>query len=143
MLLITLMLGCGAGTLRCNLNDVASGEMAVDLDGEDWAGPLAWQLSGDSIQLNAEAVDGVWITAVGQTTDDGRSAADALDSLPATFDLSDGGWAILYTDSDSDRSASGTLEILEEDSDRFRGCVAFTTEGGVNASGAFSAAPSR
>lgn len=143
MLLLTLMLGCGAGTLRCDLGDAASGEMALDVDGEAWAGPLSWRLSGDSLQLNADASDGVWVTAVGQTTDDGRSAADGLDDLPAAFDLSDGGWAILYTDSDSDRSASGTLEVLEDDSDRLRGCVAFTTDGGAEVFGAFSAAPAR
>lgn len=139
MLLLTLVLGCGAGTLHCTLSDASSGELALDIDGEDWAGPLAWRFSGDSLQLNADAVGGVWVTAVGQTTDDGRTATEGLDDLPAAFDLADGGWAVLYTDSDSDRSASGTMEVLEEDSERLRGCIAFETEAGVSVSGAFSA----
>jgi len=139
MMMILFALGCGAGTLRCTLDDAASGEMVLDIDGEDWTGPLSWQLAGDSLQLNADESDGQWVTAVGQETSGGLTGAEGLDDLPAAFDLSDGGWAVLYTASDSDRSASGTLEVLEEDGDQFRGCIAFTTEAGVSASGSFSA----
>lgn len=143
MLILTLLIACGAGTLRCDLDDASPGTMALTIDDVAWSGPLSWQLAGDSLQLNASEVDGQWVTAVGQETIDGDGAEAALDALPATFDLSSGGWAIVYTGSSSDRSASGTLEVQEDDGGRLLGCVAFETEAGTSVDGAFSAEAAR
>ena len=139
-MIVLFVMGCGAGS-GCDLNSVEPGEIAAETDGTPWRSSVTWTSAGESLQLNADPADGWWLSAVAQQTTDGRGLAEALSALPAEVDLSDGGWALLYTEEDSDRSASGLLSFSREDGEELLGCLDVETESGQRVTGAFSATP--
>lgn len=140
MMIVLLVMGCGSGA-RCDLSSVGPGEIAAEIDGTPWRSTATWTSAGESLQLNAEPADGWWISVVAQQTIDGRGLVEALSDLPADVDLLDGGWALLYTESDSDRSVSGDLSLNQQDGDELLGCLDVVTEAGRTITGAFSASP--
>lgn len=139
-MIVLFVMGCGTGG-RCDLNSVGPGEIAAEIDGTPWRSLATWTSAGESLQLNADPADGWWLSAVAQQTTDGRGLDEALSALPAEVDLSDGGWSLLYTDDDSDRSESGLLSFRRQDGEELLGCLDVDTESGRTVTGAFSATP--
>lgn len=139
-MIVVLLLACGGSF--CDENAAADGEAVLEIDGSPWRGPISWMLAGDSLQLNADAVDGQWVSIVAQQSTDGAVLSAAITAPPVEVDLAVGGWGVLYSDSDSDRSVLGSLTISDQDaSGNLQGCISFTTEGGTLVEGSFSATP--
>jgi hypothetical protein len=100
MMMVLFVMGCGAGGSG-DLNSVGAGK----IDGTPWRSAATWTFASESRPLNADPADGWWPSAVGQQMTDGRGLAGVLSAPPAEVDLSDGGWALLYTDDRTERSS--------------------------------------
>lgn len=105
-MMVLFVMGCGDRG-SCDLNSVG----AVKIDGTPWRSSVTWTSASESRQLNADPAVGWWLSAGAQQMTDGRDGrngrglTEALSALPAEVDLSDGGWALLYTDDRTERSS--------------------------------------
>ena len=127
----TSLLGCGPKDIisHCDADSIDYGVIDASIDGEPWlSGTAAFVWSGDSLQIVSEATDGFRVSIF--LTESVEGSAPKTGDTPMTFDLSSGGFALLYPDGENSMTSaneSGTAIITSLDDDIATGCFRFTS----------------
>lgn len=131
-MLLALLLACApAPAPACTDEAPTEGGIKATIDGVVWAAVVQWNLAGTGIQFTSAQKDGYRISLVALVDDQGRTAAESLEELPATFLLQDSSGSASVTPEQGESSATskgggGSLSIAEQADDDLVGCFSFT-----------------
>ncbi len=130
-------LACGP---VCGANDLESGGIQAQIDGEEWeGGGTSWMWSGDGLHINSTRTNGWMFTARLMTTVDGKSVREAAEagSLPMEISLDTAGlegWMAAYPEEGGSfitkNDQGGSVLISELDDSVVAACFDFTAEAG-------------
>ncbi len=127
---------CGGGAV-CDLADVAPGELSGAVEGAPWATTgVAWNETGDGIQVTTDAADGQRLTLSLQRDVDGAPMAERVAGEPPVqvgFDDESAAWALLTSDDLGSLTSKGTtggwLTVDAIDGTTLGLCFAFDATG--------------
>ena len=111
--------------------ELGQGEALID--GQEWQSEnVTWSESATGIQIIFPPTDGYNITLVAQQDTSGTPLADATYPLQVDLQAEQGGWGILYENTDSHNTqddGEGRLIIETKEDDILQGCFSFQTAG--------------
>ena len=146
LLLLMFAVGCTSAekeeVISCE-KTISLGQGEALIDNQEWTTEtVVWSESATGIQIILPPNDGYNITLVAQQNTEGTSIAEADFPLQVGLDAQQGGWGILYEDSDSHSTqdgGTGSLILETQDGDDLHGCFSFQIDDISIEEGFFSA----